>query len=514
MAIFHEYPYTNFHDLNLDWIIKIVKELKAIVDQIDIDEINARFTQINAELSEHSSDIAALEASSTQAAAAIASLQTLVSGIQVDIAQIHSQIDGVIDQLTAAVATLQGELTDLETDYNGFKAATNLAIDALNQAAFDPSQIVMSSIPFNFGMNMLNANANGIRIVVDGSGSQSDSIKWVDAGDYTHNAQPINNKLLHKFKMPEFERSGNPAHLIIPNVIPYLYNQGVNVRLSYNLYFYANRYFYEQHGDNIWIRKTGAINTVDLLADGGVQQATINDDRMCFFDMELHANQETGAYDLWLYNGRDGHYCTIDQFKFSSILISTVDLGNTGTWEGAQRYFNLLNAYGTNAYDMMDIKDATNLQTAKNYADSRDSYTEQTCKLTDVLDKILLLEPEDASVTVDTDKSRFCKYQFSTATKAYTVTKMMVELQLTVSGLTQGVSVNVGQLLYNGSAPFSMNDGHYLDLAVMNTAATGYAVVSSDGTVALAVRDSSGTVPASVSMRVYGYVYDVKIETL
>lgn len=29
----HQYPYTNFHDLNLDWVIKVLKEAESIVTE-------------------------------------------------------------------------------------------------------------------------------------------------------------------------------------------------------------------------------------------------------------------------------------------------------------------------------------------------------------------------------------------------------------------------------------------------------------------------------------------------
>ena len=34
MSIFEQFPYTNFHDLNLDWILKHMKELVQSVQQI------------------------------------------------------------------------------------------------------------------------------------------------------------------------------------------------------------------------------------------------------------------------------------------------------------------------------------------------------------------------------------------------------------------------------------------------------------------------------------------------
>lgn len=35
MAFFDKYPYTDFHELNLDWVLKIVKALMQAVDSLD-----------------------------------------------------------------------------------------------------------------------------------------------------------------------------------------------------------------------------------------------------------------------------------------------------------------------------------------------------------------------------------------------------------------------------------------------------------------------------------------------
>lgn len=41
MGVFEQFPYTNFHELNLDWIIKQVKQF-----QISLDNINGKITEI------------------------------------------------------------------------------------------------------------------------------------------------------------------------------------------------------------------------------------------------------------------------------------------------------------------------------------------------------------------------------------------------------------------------------------------------------------------------------------
>lgn len=35
MGVFEHFPYTNFHDLNTDWILKIIKDLDAKVDDLE-----------------------------------------------------------------------------------------------------------------------------------------------------------------------------------------------------------------------------------------------------------------------------------------------------------------------------------------------------------------------------------------------------------------------------------------------------------------------------------------------
>lgn len=36
MGAFEQFPYTNFHELNLDWIIEKIKEFKNEIDNIDV----------------------------------------------------------------------------------------------------------------------------------------------------------------------------------------------------------------------------------------------------------------------------------------------------------------------------------------------------------------------------------------------------------------------------------------------------------------------------------------------
>lgn len=39
MAIFNEFPQTNFHELNLDWVIAVLKDLKDKYEDLDVEGI-------------------------------------------------------------------------------------------------------------------------------------------------------------------------------------------------------------------------------------------------------------------------------------------------------------------------------------------------------------------------------------------------------------------------------------------------------------------------------------------
>lgn len=47
MLFNHKYPYTDFHELNLDWLLNTVKEVKQTVDEIykNVDKAVAKWIQ-------------------------------------------------------------------------------------------------------------------------------------------------------------------------------------------------------------------------------------------------------------------------------------------------------------------------------------------------------------------------------------------------------------------------------------------------------------------------------------
>lgn len=506
MAIFHEYPYTNFHDLNLDWIIKIVKELKAIVDTIDVDTINSHFATIDGILAEHTADIAALQAQSTSAAAAISSLQTTVSSMEVDITQIHSQIDGVIDQIAAAVSELTGDVSDLETELDNYRTATDSRLTTLEQAAFDPSQIVFSNMPFNFALSTLNGNKSNMRIVVDGSGASADAIQWVDGGQYAPTNIPLKQRFNSTFKVPRFYSSGNQCHLVIPSIIPIKYSAAIN----WSIYFYANRWIGGTSG-NVGICKVGPINFTDLLADGGVQQTTPSAQTGCFNDIELFANQETGCYDLYIFNGRDGKYTWINDYIITSLMVLPVDLGNVGVTAGIQKYFNLLNSFMQQSTNNVDAKITSAVSQSQSTLEDLISVSHDSgLRAAIVMNPIVFNEDPDVVTSITRNFSKYSVqrvFDHYGASYDYYVKRLYVDLTMVLHDVTDSVDVELGQFAVNGSVPISMANSGLVNIAANAGVPLleEYASVGTDGTLAMHLK---GLTPVNTTMtvRINGYI--------
>lgn len=46
MGVFEQFPYTNFHDLNLDWIVSKIKEFESTMDAIVAEKAEEYFNNI------------------------------------------------------------------------------------------------------------------------------------------------------------------------------------------------------------------------------------------------------------------------------------------------------------------------------------------------------------------------------------------------------------------------------------------------------------------------------------
>lgn len=105
---FEQFPYTNFHDLNLDWILQEVKTLSEKVDQITADILG----QANAYTDEQ-----ILKFSGT--------LDDAVAKLQYSFAQLSTATNQKIEDMQAQISGFQGVI---DADIAGVNAQTDLKI--------------------------------------------------------------------------------------------------------------------------------------------------------------------------------------------------------------------------------------------------------------------------------------------------------------------------------------------------------------------------------------------------
>ena len=150
MNAYHKFPYTNFHELNLDWLLQITKHLEEWCAQFDPDIIkndiqdiinqmveDGEFDQFFAEwITPISDDVASLEArvatlettqteQDTEIATIKSGLNALTLEYNTDKPNIFGQLDdlsGDLSDLETTVDGLQNDVTNLSTEYTTFSS--------------------------------------------------------------------------------------------------------------------------------------------------------------------------------------------------------------------------------------------------------------------------------------------------------------------------------------------------------------------------------------------------------
>ena len=200
MGIWEKVPYTNFHDLNLDWIITTMKEIKSDIDllnewkasrdqrdaEIDaqledlntrftaletlyntfVDEVNARFTELETEITDQ---VDALEVRITARADALeadvyarltalqtaleaemrdfkADVQSLLSVYNTRIMAVEEGLDNIIDQLPQ-MFTIVDPYTGQENSIVNviYEIVNKTKVSALTASAYDTAALTASA---------------------------------------------------------------------------------------------------------------------------------------------------------------------------------------------------------------------------------------------------------------------------------------------------------------------------------------------------------------------------------
>lgn len=149
----HKYPYTDFHELNLDWFLG---EFKVIMDRVD--DIDARLTQAEADIDELQAEVLDLNERVTALSEALDILTTRVDNAEEDIVDLQnrlalaedsisdllsrmSEVETAVASVTARVTTAEGNINTLTTDLSNLTTRVNVAEGNINALDTDLSDL-------------------------------------------------------------------------------------------------------------------------------------------------------------------------------------------------------------------------------------------------------------------------------------------------------------------------------------------------------------------------------------
>lgn len=172
MAFYDKFPYTNFQELNLDWILSKVKEIQTDIDEINawketfsaqinaqisnlISEVNKEFTQLKADIEKEFTDYrnetdAKFEAQRAETDKQFASLTDAVNarltafdGRIADIESKLSDIENNLPTLVHVTNPFTGMSDSIQNVINAL--ADTQRTDALTASAYDALKLTASA---------------------------------------------------------------------------------------------------------------------------------------------------------------------------------------------------------------------------------------------------------------------------------------------------------------------------------------------------------------------------------
>lgn len=162
MGLFEQFPYTNFHELNLDWVLTTVKSLSEKLDNIQETILAMANAYTDQQVAEVRSDFAQLEA---DFAAFELDIQKQFSAYTTSQNKAFTDYQNLVN---AQVTLMRGEIASAKAEFNTFLAQANEYTDvqiAVAETKFEP--IVNKAIPSATVYNILTASYMTIQTMFD-----------------------------------------------------------------------------------------------------------------------------------------------------------------------------------------------------------------------------------------------------------------------------------------------------------------------------------------------------------
>lgn len=193
LPFFHKYPYTNFEQLNLDWLMEHVGAFDDRLNQVE-----ATVTDLNARVDTVESDVSALQERMTDAEGDILSLNGRVTTNENDISDLKGRMDDAesdISDIKPRLTTAEGNISSLddritadESTINGIRSdlnALDTEVDAIPIVSANPggSGSTLNTISIGgtvYSVPTGGGGGGGSSVTPNPSGTPTDDLNSVD----------------------------------------------------------------------------------------------------------------------------------------------------------------------------------------------------------------------------------------------------------------------------------------------------------------------------------------------
>lgn len=192
LPFFHKYPYTNFEQLNLDWLMEHVGAFDDRLNQVE-----ATVTDLNSRVDSVESDVSALQERMTDAEGDILSLNGRVTTNENDISDLKGRMDDVESdiadikpRLTTAegnISSLDDRITSDESTINGIRSdlnALDTEVDAIPIVSANPGGSGSTLNTISIGGTVYSVptggGGGGSSVTPNPSGTPTDDLNSVD----------------------------------------------------------------------------------------------------------------------------------------------------------------------------------------------------------------------------------------------------------------------------------------------------------------------------------------------
>lgn len=357
MTIWYKYPYSNLHDMNLDWILEEIKRLSEAVDQLDPETLYARLDALQEAITAQASTIAQYGIDINSLTSQLSSLSSQVGTNTGDIANIKIALNN-IDQL---LAPIESEISSLSADVTamGSQVSSNTGrIEALEDATLNAPTEANENLIVGQFQNLENLDY--------------EIVKVTDNGSDTDNIQVVSG-LIRMLPQPAY----NEMALVIKNVLPNLVGTFTSSQiLSFGLK-------YKTSGSNngtdycVNVPYTSLTGSSPYVANTGYTQT-----RASLRVLQLKPSADGKSHDLWIYNRYHGNYGILAGANIDILAMAMVFRGFDSSFSTTTIKAYFTTVYGNKACQvgaLIDKKSPDIIQEAYDRSISRaQSYDFQT----------------------------------------------------------------------------------------------------------------------------------------